>query len=319
MTLRNARPSKWYGERRVIRIGIDRQCAARRTRSRRSEDHIECRALSGAERDRQARTRDAESAASRRRARQRNGCPARIGNRHGHGLILSCRYVSKIRAARICAQRARREACARERNAQRRVGRVGDDAQRSTRGASASWSKGRVESDALIGGEGHRQSQSADRETGSARSRLRDRHGGSARVGQSFGLTAVAAHLDTSERQAGRIGSQYSGSNSRAREGKHYVAGYLVVIAVVLVCVGSKRDAAAESSGSGGRERDRRRSRVSGVHSEGQGEVAHGKSCAAQRRLRDGEIGSTAVRKTHSAGLVAPNLGLSKSNRRGTR
>ena len=58
---------------------------------------------------------------------------------------------------------------------------------------------------------------------------------------------------------------------------------------------------------------------VSGVQREGQGEIAHRKSCAAHRRLRDGEIGSTAVRKSHGAGLVGPNLDVSKGNLRGTR
>src|SRR5208282_1309660 len=184
------------------------------------------------------------------------------------------------------------------------------DAQCSTGSACAGWCKGRVESHALIGGEGHRQIQSADGETGPARRRLRDRYGGAARVGQRLGLTVVASHLNTPECQAGRIGRECSGSNSVTREGNYR--------AVYLACGGSKRDAAAEISASGGRERDRRRSCVPGVQRKREGEVAHRKSCAAQRRLGDGEIGPAAVRKSHSAGLVGPNFDVPKGNLRGT-
>src|ERR1019366_1559500 len=110
LALCNARSGKWYGECRVTRIGIDRQRAARRARSRGSEDRVECSALASGERGGQTRTREAKSAAARRRARYRNALAARIRNRHGHALIASYRHVSKIDAARICGQRPSRQA-----------------------------------------------------------------------------------------------------------------------------------------------------------------------------------------------------------------
>src|ERR1019366_4812474 len=82
---------------------------------------------------------------------------------------------------------------------------------------------------------------------------------------------------------------------------------------------GSKSDAACETSGSGGCERDRNRSDCAGQQRERQGEVTRRKSCATHGRLRDDDIGPTAVRKIHSAGLVGPNVDISKDDLSGTR